>query len=173
MEDGAELTSRMQQKQLSNKTCCIKKKPFQGLTVCRLSSQRRRSPWSCWQRGLWLCGTLWWWSEGGDPPPRTASAASGTLRPAVWLTWFHLQPLVTGRGRRNIKTHPRVDGNSADGKLTSASWERAMSTSVLAAGWTTSRSFRMVAPSLEIVALPGGKRTLKIIQTQCWITRFV
>lgn len=37
---------------------------------------------------------------------------------------------------------------------TSASWDFAMSTKVFAAGWTTSRSFRIVAPSLEIVALP-------------------
>lgn len=37
---------------------------------------------------------------------------------------------------------------------TSASWDLAMSTKVFAAGWTTSRSFRIVAPSLEIVALP-------------------
>lgn len=29
-----------------------------------------------------------------------------------------------------------------------------MSTNVFAAGWTTSRSFRMVAPSFEMVALP-------------------
>ena len=38
--------------------------------------------------------------------------------------------------------------------LTSASWERDMSTKVLAAGCTTSNSFMMVAPSLEIVVLP-------------------
>ena len=37
---------------------------------------------------------------------------------------------------------------------TSASWDFAMSTNVFAAGGTTSRSFRIVAPSLEIVALP-------------------
>lgn len=36
---------------------------------------------------------------------------------------------------------------------TSASWDLAISTKVFAAGWTTSRSFRIVSPSLEIVAL--------------------
>lgn len=42
---------------------------------------------------------------------------------------------------------------------TSASWDFAMSTKVFAAGWTTSRSFRIVAPSLEIVALPFEGQT--------------
>lgn len=46
--------------------------------------------------------------------------------------------------------------------LASASWERAMSTRVLAAGWTTSSSFRMVAPSLEIVALPRKQKSQNI-----------
>jgi len=36
---------------------------------------------------------------------------------------------------------------------TSASCERAMSTSVFAAGWTTSRRRMMVAPSLEMVVV--------------------
>lgn len=40
---------------------------------------------------------------------------------------------------------------------TSASWARAMSTNVLAAGWTMSRSFRMVAPSLVIWASPRSE----------------
>ncbi|KAH3662790.1 hypothetical protein OGATHE_004366 [Ogataea polymorpha] len=37
---------------------------------------------------------------------------------------------------------------------TSASWDREISTKILAAGWTTSRSLRMVAPSFEIVVRP-------------------
>lgn len=37
---------------------------------------------------------------------------------------------------------------------TSESWDLAMSTRILAAGWTMSRSFMMVAPSLEMVVLP-------------------
>ena len=41
---------------------------------------------------------------------------------------------------------------------TSASWEREMSTRVLAAGWTTSSSFMIVAPSLEMVVLPERER---------------
>ena len=51
--------------------------------------------------------------------------------------------------------------------LTSASCERDMSTKVLAAGWTTSNNFIMVAPSLEMVVLPereeseGGNRRRK------------
>ena len=43
---------------------------------------------------------------------------------------------------------------SASEELTSASWDLAMSTRVLAAGWTTSSIFIIVAPSLDIVALP-------------------
>lgn len=39
-------------------------------------------------------------------------------------------------------------------KLTSSSCERAISTRVLAPGWTMSNFFRMVAPSLEIVTSP-------------------
>lgn len=38
--------------------------------------------------------------------------------------------------------------------LTSASWDREISTRVLAAGCTTSSNFMMVAPSLEMVVFP-------------------
>lgn len=61
-------------------------------TACHPSSQRRRSPWSCWRRGWWQCGTLWWWSAGGDPPPHTTSAASGTQRPGEWRRWCRPRP---------------------------------------------------------------------------------
>ena len=40
-------------------------------------------------------------------------------------------------------------------RRTSASWDLAMSVSVLAAGWTMSSSFMIVAPSFDIVALPA------------------
>lgn len=39
-------------------------------------------------------------------------------------------------------------------ELTSASCDLAISTNDLAAGWTTSKSFIIVAPSLDIVAFP-------------------
>jgi len=38
--------------------------------------------------------------------------------------------------------------------LTSASWDLAISTKTLPAGWTISNNFKIVAPSLEIVTLP-------------------
>ena len=41
--------------------------------------------------------------------------------------------------------------------FTSASWDLAISTSVLAAGWMMSNSFMIVAPSFEIVAFPENK----------------
>lgn len=43
---------------------------------------------------------------------------------------------------------------------TSASCDLAMSTRVLAAGWTISRVFKIVAPSFEIVALPEIKTSV-------------
>jgi len=39
-------------------------------------------------------------------------------------------------------------------KVTSESWDLAMSARIFAAGWTMSRSFMMVAPSLEMVTVP-------------------
>lgn len=45
---------------------------------------------------------------------------------------------------------------------TSASCERDISTRVLAAGWTMSNSFIMVAPSLEMVVLPVGMTLMNI-----------
>lgn len=45
---------------------------------------------------------------------------------------------------------------------TSASCESEMSTRVLAAGWTMSNSFMIVAPSLEMVVLPVGDSLMNI-----------
>lgn len=44
---------------------------------------------------------------------------------------------------------------------TSASCDLAMSTNVLAAGWTMSNSFIIVAPSLDIVALPETSKSMQ------------
>ena len=47
-------------------------------------------------------------------------------------------------------------------KITSESWDMEILTSVFAAGWTTSRSLMIVAPSFEIVTPCRGKLTLPI-----------
>lgn len=75
-------------------------------------------------------------SQEGDGGGAVPNLRTKTV--SIWNSWQHKLWCTNG-----LK------------QLTSASWERAMSTRVLAAGWTTSSSFRMVAPSLEIVAFPG------------------
>jgi len=68
--------------------------------------------------------------------------------------------------------------NYLNSKLTSASWDLAISTSVFAAGWTMSRSFIIVAPSFEIVdfpwlstislSIPRGPRVVRTASTTAW-----
>ena len=50
-----------------------------------------------------------------------------------------------------------LSGNKAC-VCTSASCDLAISTSVLAAGWTISKVFNIVAPSLDMVALPANRK---------------
>jgi hypothetical protein len=48
--------------------------------------------------------------------------------------------------------------------ITSASCDLAISTNVLAAGWTISNVFKMVAPSFDIVAFSDFQSILAITQ---------
>jgi hypothetical protein len=53
--------------------------------------------------------------------------------------------------------------------ITSASCDLAISTNVLAAGWTISNVFKMVAPSFDIVAFP----TKNIFNNYKVVKRFI
>ena len=77
-----------------------------------------------------------------------------------WAAWR--KPFMMICGLTSSSIYPFISFSSCAARRTtlvvpsptSASWARAMSTSVLAAGWTMSRSLRIVAPSFVICASP-------------------
>mmetsp|Transcript_31008 Transcript_31008/g.77568 ORF Transcript_31008/g.77568 Transcript_31008/m.77568 type:complete len:272 (-) Transcript_31008:65-880(-) len=100
--------------------------------------------------------------------PATGTCSTSILATASAQAWRKARTIVCActpsstKGLASRSNSPASTTTEVVPSPTSASCERAMSTSVLAAGWTMSRSFMSVAPSLEIVTTPSRRISLSI-----------
>ncbi len=106
--------------------------------------------------GETLDGSSWWWPEGARPPPRMVWLPSWTRLPRLPRSWCHRLPVLPQTEWYGISIgFPSYSKQKQSCDLTSESWDLAMSTRVIAAGWTISRLFMIVAPSLEMMTFPS------------------